>query len=192
MAGTTPIYAFPYPSLSDPPNGAAQVQALATALENKIVTMDSALTAINSASSPYSKGRVGGVAGNTDTPFTTTETVFISAQFTAVSGRRYKFTADFVYYQSAGTAGTNMYQRVRVISGGTPTATGGTLVRTKLTNTPPSTLFLGVPATLTGTWVAPSSGTFTASVTFKTSAGTCNVSGGTDSSYELVIEDDGV
>lgn len=46
MAGTTPVYAFPYPSLSDPPNGAAQMQSLATAVENKVVTMDSAISTL--------------------------------------------------------------------------------------------------------------------------------------------------
>jgi hypothetical protein len=38
---TTPVYAFPYPSLSDSPNGPAQFQALAEAVENKIVAVDS-------------------------------------------------------------------------------------------------------------------------------------------------------
>lgn len=46
MAGTTPVYAFPYPTLSDPPNGAAQMQSLATAVENKIVPMDAAISVL--------------------------------------------------------------------------------------------------------------------------------------------------
>lgn len=37
---TTPVYAFPYPSLSDSPNGPVQIQALAEAVENKIVAVD--------------------------------------------------------------------------------------------------------------------------------------------------------
>lgn len=37
---STPTYGFPYPALSDPPNGASQIQALATALESKFVTVD--------------------------------------------------------------------------------------------------------------------------------------------------------
>lgn len=43
---TTPTYAFPYPALSDPPNGPSQIQALATAVENKIVTMDAAVAGV--------------------------------------------------------------------------------------------------------------------------------------------------
>jgi hypothetical protein len=40
------LYNFPYPSLSDAPNGPAQIQALAQAVENKIAQMD---TTVNSA-----------------------------------------------------------------------------------------------------------------------------------------------
>jgi hypothetical protein len=41
---TTPIYAFPYPVLTDPPNGAAQIQALAEAVEDTISTLDSSVS----------------------------------------------------------------------------------------------------------------------------------------------------
>lgn len=40
---TTVIYNFPYPALSDAPNGPVQIQALAQAVENKIATIDSTL-----------------------------------------------------------------------------------------------------------------------------------------------------
>jgi len=47
MAGTTPSKAFPYPTTSDPPNGPAQIQALAQAVENEMLapTGDINLTA---------------------------------------------------------------------------------------------------------------------------------------------------
>lgn len=35
----TPIYSFPYPALSDAPNGPSQMQALATAVENTVNTL---------------------------------------------------------------------------------------------------------------------------------------------------------
>ena len=44
----TPTYAFPYPALSDPPNGPAQFQALATAVENQLVTTNNSATALAS------------------------------------------------------------------------------------------------------------------------------------------------
>jgi hypothetical protein len=46
MAGTTPVYGFPYQSLADSPNGATLGQAGFTAVENKIVTMDATLAAL--------------------------------------------------------------------------------------------------------------------------------------------------
>lgn len=44
---TTPIYGFPYPSLSDPPNGPAQFQALAQAVETQIQRLDSIPAAVS-------------------------------------------------------------------------------------------------------------------------------------------------
>lgn len=43
---TTPIYGLPYPSLSDPPNGAAQIQALAEAIEVELQRLDSVPAAV--------------------------------------------------------------------------------------------------------------------------------------------------
>lgn len=43
---TTPIYGIPYPSLSDPPNGPAQFQALALEVETELVRVDSAATTL--------------------------------------------------------------------------------------------------------------------------------------------------
>lgn len=42
---TTPIYSFPYPVLTDPPNGAAQIQALAEAVEDSLNTVETSLAA---------------------------------------------------------------------------------------------------------------------------------------------------
>jgi hypothetical protein len=41
---STPIYGLPYPSLSDPPNGPAQIQALAEAVEAELARIDGVLT----------------------------------------------------------------------------------------------------------------------------------------------------
>lgn len=46
MAGTTPTYGFPYPTASDTPAGHTQMQALATAVENRIVQLDPAVTPV--------------------------------------------------------------------------------------------------------------------------------------------------
>jgi hypothetical protein len=192
MAGTTPVYAFPYPSLSDPPNGAAQMQSLATAVENKIVTLDAALTAINSNSSPYSKGYVGGVTSIVDTNVTTTEAIIDSCTFTAVSGRRYEIIQDCEYYQKTGTAATNMQMHTRVIAGGTPTATGGTVQGSKYPNCGPAA-FITYPSTVVSYFVAPSSGTFAVSFTAKVDSGTGGIAGGAAAHiHTLTVKDVGV
>lgn len=43
---TTPIYSFPYPALTDAPNGAAQIQALAEAVETEIDRIDGDIGAL--------------------------------------------------------------------------------------------------------------------------------------------------
>jgi len=43
----TPIYALPYPALSDPPNGPSQFQALAEEVETELSRIDSSITTIN-------------------------------------------------------------------------------------------------------------------------------------------------
>lgn len=40
MPGTTPIYALPYDSLTDPPDGAGMGQSLAEAVEDELVRVD--------------------------------------------------------------------------------------------------------------------------------------------------------
>jgi hypothetical protein len=43
---STPIYGLPYPSLSDPPNGPAQFQALAEAVEAELDRIDDTITGV--------------------------------------------------------------------------------------------------------------------------------------------------
>lgn len=45
--GVTPIYGFPYPALTDAPNGAAQIQALAEAVEADLAATDAAVAALD-------------------------------------------------------------------------------------------------------------------------------------------------
>lgn len=53
--GVTPIYGFPYPALTDPPNGAAQIQALAEAVEADLAVTDSNIATINATGLTYAK-----------------------------------------------------------------------------------------------------------------------------------------
>lgn len=43
---TTPVYAFPYPALTDSPNGPTQIQALAEAVDDEIVRVDADVAAV--------------------------------------------------------------------------------------------------------------------------------------------------
>jgi hypothetical protein len=167
------------------------MQSLATAIEAKFITTDAALTA---STAPLARGKVGEVVGSTNTGVTGTETVIFSCTFTAVAGRRYKFTADFTYYQATGGApmGDTMYQKIRVIAGATPTATGGTVIRGKTPNCSRDALFLVEPGTLVGTWVAPSSGTYAASFTARMLSTTGGIYGDADASWALLVEDVGL
>lgn len=44
--GLTPIYGFAYPGVGDSPNGPAQIQALAEAVESKLALTDASVTAV--------------------------------------------------------------------------------------------------------------------------------------------------
>jgi hypothetical protein len=46
MSGTTPTYGFPYPTASDTPAGHTQMQSLATAVENTIISKESRIAAM--------------------------------------------------------------------------------------------------------------------------------------------------
>lgn len=145
------------------------------------------------------RGYVNSFKGNTDLNVNTgTEQVLFSCSFTAVSGRRYKFTTDFEYYQKSGTApyAVNMKLHTRIIAGATPTGTAGTILRGKYPNCPRDALFLTEPATMIGDdWVAPSSGTFTVSLSGSVDAGQGGIAGSganTDHTYGILIEDIGV
>jgi hypothetical protein len=56
---TTPIYSWPYPALSDPPNAPTQIQSLATAVENTVNTL------LNPTFSTYTPVWAGLGGGNT-------------------------------------------------------------------------------------------------------------------------------
>ena len=181
----TPRYAIPYAGVNDSPHGPNQQQALATAVET-------ALAVVDDRTAPIPRGYVGGNSSNADTNITTTESIVISATFTATAGRRYKMTMDFEYYQKTGTASSNMTHKIRVIAGNTPTATGGTVVRGKYPNCR-STPFNTDVCTLVGTWTATATGQFAVSFTAKIDNGTGGIAGsggvGTDHTFELIIEE---
>jgi hypothetical protein len=124
------------------------------------------------------RGYVGGVSSIIDTNVTTTEAIINSFTFTAVAGRRYRITADLEYYQKTGTMGTNMFHGIRIITGGTPTASAGTVIGAKYPNCGSNAYFVTYTSTVEAYWVATGSGTFAVSLTAKIDVGTGGVAGG--------------
>jgi hypothetical protein len=53
---TTPIFAFPYPALTDAPNGAAQIQALAEAVETELNNTNADVTAVQTVTNLFATG----------------------------------------------------------------------------------------------------------------------------------------
>jgi hypothetical protein len=64
--GVTPVYGFPYPALTDPPNGPAQIQALAEAVEADLAVTDSNVAALQSTSQSLSNSSYIEYARSTD------------------------------------------------------------------------------------------------------------------------------
>lgn len=143
---STPIYGIPYPALGDPPNGPAQLQALATEVEvelNRIDVAASSLTARVTAleGQPGPRGIIGGQAitgTNTLTAtITTTETMptnMHSGSQSLAASRRYEIyvrfkvtstvTGDVFVLRvregaSAGTSGNQIREYVHRISDNT-------------------------------------------------------------------------
>lgn len=77
--GVTPIYGFPYPALTDSPNGPAQIQALAEAVEADLAVTDANIAAVTALGPTYTK-LLGGQRRTADTAnINTVETQFVSA-----------------------------------------------------------------------------------------------------------------
>jgi hypothetical protein len=164
--GATPTYAFPFPAVSDSPNGPAQIQALAEALEAKIAAMD-ALAATLSA---RGKGFLG--EHKPGAPVTTgiaTETVLCSVVTEALATGR-KIEAKWHGDMSTSTAdpGTQIIIKLRYKAGST-VDTSGTVFGLRDMKAGSGT---NVQSNIFGTFLTPTSGPFTIVVTATPLVGT--------------------
>ena len=165
---STPTYAFPYPALSDSPNGPVEIQALALALETKIILMDAAVAAM--ASLP--KGYIGSHKPTTTaTSVGTTETVACVFSFNATAGRRYKCTwqADL---SSTGVSTTGAGFRLRAKNTASTTDVTGTIMSAR--DAVVSNGF-NTQCQAFGDFVASVTGTWTVVATIYAANGTNNV-----------------
>ena len=176
MAGTTPVYGFPYQSLADSPNGATLGQAGFTAVENKIVTMDATLAALVTPTPVGGEQRANAVqvlatgANKLTLPTATVAAAGITwngtNMFTVTASGVYAMSAEL--YMTVGTSGavflgntsatltTGVYQLGHFTTGPSSgvsctryLAAGSTICAYGYMNSGPnSTLFATYPATL--------------------------------------------
>lgn len=185
MSGTTPTYAFPYPTASDVPAGHTQMQALATAVDTQLALTDANVTANASATQIISDIPITANSGNTSG---TAKTIWVSRTVTLISGRRYKVTFDTGYDTAA--VSTVIFE-MHYIAGAVATLTGATKFYGRYQRSQTGGAFL--PAIGSGIFTAPSSGQYTVmgalwnsdSSVSKTNGGTPN---STDNNGKFVIE----
>lgn len=114
MPGSTTTFGFSYPLLSEAPNGAGEMQTLAT-------QVDSSLSTVNVTLYASGLGRVGASQTFPAQSTMNSETLIVSATFTAVAGRRYrlKFGAA-INVPNASSCGYT----IRYATGGSVTTSG--------------------------------------------------------------------
>lgn len=166
--GVTPIYGFPYPALTDAPNGPAQFQALAEAVEADLAVTDANIATINATGLTYTR-LIGGKVRTTNASATsgTTELQVLdtgSLSLPASSRLRvdlmitYSGTVasdDFdVRIRDTNTSGTIRQEVItpRLDSGGIPYGYMASVIYT--TTTSESKTFIGSIQRLSGTGTA--------------------------------------
>lgn len=189
--GVTPVYAFPYPELTDPPNGPSQIQALATAVENKFVTVDSTVsshtssistlqTTVNTLNLRSLGGRIVTTAGVINAGITTTEVNVTKAAFensTITSGRVYIFT--FTFSAQFTTANDSFLIRIRK-----DTALSGTVLVTWAII--PQVSGFSHYVTQRRPWIAPASDAdadFYISFQRIAGSGSCDINGNSETTF---------
>lgn len=124
MPGTTPTLGLPFPELTDPPDGAAQLQALAEAVEAELVAR--------------AKGLVDRVQVGTSTDVGTTEVITDDITFTVEAGRAYKVTVVTPVLDNQATAAQTAVVTLRHAAGGS-VSNSATLIGKAVKNVPAAT-----------------------------------------------------
>jgi hypothetical protein len=128
LTATTATYALPYPEATDAPNGPAQIQALAQAVDALVASI----------TARYAKGIVARVPVGTSADIGTTETITASGSFTAEAGRDYEITLTTPVLDNQGTGAQTAIVTARWAAGAS-VSNAGNLIAKGDNNTPGST-----------------------------------------------------
>lgn len=111
---TTPVYSFPYPALTDAPNGAAQIQALAEAVETRIQSLNSTVTTNVATLANPARAQLRTATGTSCLTGTFTALAFDTEDFDSANGHntvtnnsRYTCQSAGVYLLAGGTGFTS-------------------------------------------------------------------------------------
>lgn len=119
--GVTPVYGFPYPALTDSPDGPAQIQALAEAVEADLQVTDANIATLNALGPTYTK-LLGGQRRTADTgDINTVETQFLSAGSISLPASSW-ITVDVICTLFVSVGSDDFHFKIR------ETNVGGTLV----------------------------------------------------------------
>lgn len=99
----TPVYGLPYPSLSEPPDGPDQIQALAEAVEAELVRIDADVADIIAEVKPYARLRQ--TVAQSLTNATYTAVTFTTEDYDSVGGHSTSVNTSRYTAQVAGAYG---------------------------------------------------------------------------------------
>jgi hypothetical protein len=111
---TTPTYGLRYPAITDPPNGAVQIQNAMTDTEAQLVRLDALIA-------PLPKGKVGEVKRGSSDAVGSTDTMMETVSVSVVAGRKYKISWSCIQSSSAAAGPPNPTVTLRSASGGSVT-----------------------------------------------------------------------
>jgi hypothetical protein len=181
----TPIYSFPYPGDSDPPDGASQIEDLAESVETAVSTLAATVTADRSGKllgAPTNGASNVGFSG---------ETVIDNNTFTHTQNRYEELV--FASTFSLNTSGVALI-RVRYTSGTGPITAGSTLMHEMVPTGSGSNNQLDITRLLNSTFRALSSGTYTIGITAQAAAGASSGTmngAGAGAARDLYVKDAG-
>lgn len=168
MTQLTPGWAIPYPDLTDEPNGAAQMNAMATRIDTLFSGADSRLTALEG--NPGSRFMGSSAPGNNDVIGNSETILSEKVTFTAVAGRKYlvMHTSDTAIASGSPSAATWNFR----YAAGSSISTSGTLIQQYIG--PPPTGGHSTDSRHT-VFTAPASGTYTIGVGYFTNSSSATV-----------------